>query len=385
MLKLYLSYIIKKLCRYLISNATEPTMKKQNLAQLRLNSQQIEHQEFKTPIELVEWMGAIQAQSYEMAKWAIGCRLPGATLKMVEDAIKNGEIIRTHVLRPTWHFVAAKNLRWMLALTAPRIKMALQSRLKQLGITKPKIVKSNAVIEEALGQENYLTRREIGEVIEQAGFKNDDNQVSHLLMQAEMDSVICSGPTKGTTHTYALLDERVPKTETLSKEASLEKLGQIYFRSHGPAALEDFVWWSGLKKTDARKAIALIEDKLQSIEVDSCTYYLQERPAKSLETLRVSTQLLPAYDEYLISYANRSASITDNNHAQAISRNGIFYPIMVLNGQVAGLWKRTHRKQWIEIELKPFAKLSTEAAEAFENEAQSYAGFFDKTASIHYR
>lgn len=207
-----------------------------------------------TPKELLGRMGPMQAQDYQMAKWAIGIRLPGSTKETIEKAIRNGEIIRTHLLRPTWHFVAADDLRWMLDLTSPRIKVTMRSRHKSLGLTDEIIAKSNRVIEKAL-TENPLTRNELVAELEASGFENKDNLASHLLLCAELEGIICSGPSKDDAYTYALLEERVPKSKSLSREEALYNLACIYFRSHGPATLEDFCWWSGLTKTGAREAL----------------------------------------------------------------------------------------------------------------------------------
>lgn len=172
-------------------------MKFDDIAKIRLINQHVGKTQFSSPATLVHHMGALQAQDYNMAKWAMGIRLPGSTLQTIEKAIADGEIIRTHLLRPTWHFIAAHDLRWMLELTAPRIKIAMRTRHKFLGLTEKAITRSNNIIAEALSGGKQLPRKKLVHELEQAGFKNTDNRASHLLLRAELDGVICSGATKG--------------------------------------------------------------------------------------------------------------------------------------------------------------------------------------------
>ena len=350
-------------------------------AQHRLANQQVSQPELSTPEELAHWMGAMQAQDYEMAKWALGVRLPGSTRKDIEKAIQAGQIIRTHLLRPTWHFVAANNLRWILELSAPRIRVAARSRQKQLGITKELISKSNKVIEQALANNKAMMRKELVEHLEDTGFKNEDNKASHLLINAELDGVICSGPSLEKDYTYALFEDPVPPAQKLTKEEALAKLALTYFKSHGPATLEDFTWWSGLTKTGARKALKLAEEKLISDEIDSQTYWISEE-TKHPGFHEESVYLLPAYDEYLISYRDRNAAIRIEDQKRAISNNGIFRPIIVLNGEVVGIWKRTEKKNAVYVETKFFRDLSKERIEQVEEAAKKFADFLGKELNL---
>jgi hypothetical protein len=201
----------------------------------RLENQQIAASKFSSPVDLVRWMGAMQAQDYNMVKWAIGLRLPGSRLENIEKAIEHGEIIRTHLQRPTWHFVTADDLRWLIELTAPQLKSASRSRHKELGMTTKVISKSNKIIREALEGGQYLTRKELNLLLEAAGFRNENNLFAHLLFTAELDGLICSGPSKGNQHTYALIEERIPAAPKPTRDDALEKLARNYFTSHGPA------------------------------------------------------------------------------------------------------------------------------------------------------
>ncbi len=194
-------------------------------------------------------MGAMQAQDYAMAKWAIGARLAGTTDRKVESSINNGEILRIHVLRPTWHFVAADDIHWMLQLSAPKIKSSLATRHKQLELSESVITKTNSIIEKTLSKEIYLTRDELADEFHKAGIRTDDNRLSHILFRSEMDGIVCSGPIKENKLTYALLHERVPHKKEFSRDESLAELAKRYFNSRCPATLEDFIWWSNLTVT----------------------------------------------------------------------------------------------------------------------------------------
>jgi hypothetical protein len=324
-----------------------------DIARIRLYTQQIAASRFTTPKEVVGWMGAMQAQDYAMSKWALGVRLPGSTERGIRGAIDRGEILRTHLMRPTWHLVSADDIYWLLALTAPQIKAGSQSRHNQQELTPETFRKSNVVIEKALVGGKHLTREELVAGFEMAKIPLGDNRAAHLLYWAELEGVVCSGPEKNGKPTYALLEERVPKPPDLTREEALAKLAARYFASHGPAALPDFTWWSGLPVRDARRALELVQSNLISESIDGRVYWFSDTvsiPAPEGEIVKT----LPAYDEYIISYSHRAASLTSENAIRAVSRNGIFYPVIVVNGRVIGIWKRTTKKGRVIVETEFF-------------------------------
>ena len=353
-----------------------------DIAGIRLSSQQITRKDFTTPKDLVGWMGAIQAQDYHMAKWAIGIRLPSATEARITAAIDQGEIIRTHLLRPTWHFVSAQDIHWMLALTAPQIKTAMQSRHKQLALTDEVVSKSKAVIEKAFLQKKYLLREEIVAALEKANIATTDNRAAHLLMLAELDGLIGSGPTRDKKHTYALLEERVPKIKPFHRDEALTLLARKYFSSHGPATLKDFVWWSGLSMKEAKYALAMIKSDFISETIHTEVYWLpnvHSIPKKEGE----SVFLLPAFDEYIIGFKNRRAAITSENHKKAVSNNGVFWPIIVRNGQIRGTWRRTIKKEKVIVTTALFQSASNNTMHLIEKEAQAFGNFLGKKTEFN--
>lgn len=352
-------------------------MKPSDISAMRLNNQQIARSRFEKAQDLVQWMGVMQAQDYAMSKWALGTRLPGATDLSVEQAIDKGEIIRTHLLRPTWHLASSDDIYWMLELSSPQIKSAMKPRLKELELTDAVLSKSNAIIEKALAGNCHLTREELAVLLNQAGIITNDNRLSHILVYAEMEGIVCSGATKGKKQTYALLSERVQKTKNFTKEESLGKLARAYFSSHGPATLQDFIWWSGLPVKDARSALEMVKSEFISETIDSDTYYMA--PDSSLaKNDKPSLYLLPAFDEFLISYKNRTASLLLENHKKTVSNNGIFYPIIVLNGKVEGLWKRTFKKETVIIETDFFHSNTPEIEQLFHEKREAFGSFLNK-------
>jgi hypothetical protein len=354
-------------------------MRIKDIPNLRLINQQIAGTKFTSPKDIVSWMGAMQAQDYAMVKWAVGVRLPNATEKSVEVAMDRGEIIRTHVLRPTWHIVSADDLRWMLALTAPRIKTGMKSRNEGLGLTEAIFSKSRKILEKTLRDGNHSTREELIPLLNKAGIATDENRASHLFMVAELDGLICSGATKNGKQTFSLLDERVPQTSSLGQDEALAALAKRYFSSHGPATVEDFDWWSGLSAGNAKRALDMVKSELTSEVVEGKIYWFVEVKSRVNE----SAFLLPAFDEFIISYKDRSATLTYENHKHAVSNNGIFHPTVVVNGETIGVWKRTHKKDKVILEFEYFTKPEPTSQALIEMASVRYGDFLGSKVEVH--
>jgi hypothetical protein len=344
------------------------------IAKARLSNQHITQSRFKTVKDIVQWMGALQAQDYLMAKWAIGVRLPGSTEKLIESAIDKGEIIRTHVMRPTWHFVSAEDVYWMLALTAPHILSSMKSRNKQLGLTEKVFLKSTTVLEKALSDGVHRTREELIAELVKAKLATDDNRTSHYFIRAEADGIICSGASRGKERTYALLAQRVPIKNILSKEESLSRLARNYIRSHAPATLQDFIWWSGLSSMDAKFALEMIRADYKSETIGGIRYLFFDSFSNST-TDKNAAYLLPAFDEFLVGYKDRSAVLSYEHHKRSVSDNGIFRPIIVINGTVTGLWRRSTKKGRIFVEPELFRPHRKTESRLIENAIGTFEQF----------
>jgi hypothetical protein len=315
-----------------------------DIPNLRLINQQISGSKFTTAREIVGWMGAIQAQDLNMSKWAVGIRLPCSIQESIESALNKGEIIRTHVLRPTWHLVSRDDIYWMLELTAARIKATMRLTDKQLELTEIIFNKSNSILEKVLRDSVQLSREELAGYLVREGISVDLNRLSHLLMRAELEKIICSGSIKGNRQGYALLSDRVPEKRSLNREESLAELARRYFTSHGPATVKDFEWWSGLTAGESKHALELIKSDFISETRDNRTYwFIHDNTGPDHKPNPM--YLLPAFDEYLISYKDRTASLPAGLQRNAVSINGIFYPVIIHNGKVIGTWKRSIVKE----------------------------------------
>lgn len=356
-------------------------MNKPDIAAARLFNQQITATNFTRPEEIVRWFGAMQAQDYPMAKWAIGARIPGATEENVERAIADGKILRTHLMRPTWHFVAAEDIRWLMALSAPQLRSTSRATFRAFGLDAEICRRSNDLIAKMLEGGNHLTRGEIMAELKNSGIDSDNYRASYLMYSAEIDSVVCNGRMRGKQQTYALLDERAPQTAAVSRDEAISELTRRYFTSHAPATLKDFIWWSGLPTADARRGLEMNKSILASEEIDGQIYYLPK--ASSIPQSETnSLYLLPAFDEFMVSYKDRSASLAPDRAGEAVTGNGIFKPIIVANGKIAGIWKRSYKKDSVVIEKIPFNELNDLDNEAFQIKAREYALFEGKNAQI---
>jgi hypothetical protein len=295
-----------------------------------------------------------------------------AAIAGVEQALNEGSILRLHVLRPTWHFVAAEDARWLLALTGPRVIRGSAARHRQLGIDVAMIARAEDTFRKGLDGGRQFTRAEMEKVLEHAGIAMDIPQrLAHLLMQAELDQVLCSGAWRGKQATYALLDERVPIGLVLEREASLAEIARRYFSSHGPASLKDFSWWSGLTLGDARLGVRLAGDSLMNEQIDGQEYWSPAGVAAP-EIKDPIAHLLPNYDEYVVAYVERSA-IFDPTHAHRLHmRGGVLNNVSLVDGLVVGGWTREIKKSGVTVTLSPLWPLQPTEIQALEQAVVRY-------------
>lgn len=365
-------------------------MNSHDLTSLRLAHQHISRQNCTTEKEVVSWMGAMQAQDLEMAKWAVGVRLRGTNRASVESAMDRGDILRTHLMRPTWHLVSADDIYWLLELTAPQILSSIGSRHTQLEITQALVRRSNRLIIDTINRcGGHATREDICLRLERENISLSDNRAAHLLLLAELDGLICSGRTTDGKPTYALLAERAKKPASPTREEALYMLALRYFSSHGPATTEDFIWWSGLPVREAKRAVEAIASGVNSgfsvVNIGPRSFLVPDGADRAASERRDSAcaHLLPAYDEFIISYRDRSDAITRQGHfRKAVSNNGIFRPVIVVGGTVKGIWKRTVRKQSVEVKTEFFTTPSPAVLTAVEEKSALFAAFLGKTPEL---
>ncbi len=352
----------------------------QDIAKYRMVNQQLSGTHLTTPQDMVRYFGAMQAQDYAMAKWALGLRL-SVSEKVVEHAFAQGDIIRTHLLRPTWHFVAPDDIRWMLSLTAPRIRKLNASLCRKYALDASLLNRCNAIFEKSLMDHHYLTRSELVLALNRQGIDTSELRTNLMIMNAELEGLICSGPRRGKQFTYALLEERVPPTPALTESEALAALAIRYFTSHGPATQYDFAWWSGLTYTQARQALALTASHWQTMTVDDHTYWYS--PSLSTENTDPEKVLfLPVFDEFMVSYKDRSASLDSFMAQETMTGNGIFKPIVVIGGKVVGLWERTFKKDKVHIEVKYFYPLNVSQEQAVREAAARFGQFMEMDTVI---
>jgi hypothetical protein len=352
-------------------------MTEQDIVHYRLYNQHITNT-LKEPEDVVKGLGALQAQDFLGSLWAFGVRIPKTTENDIEQAIANKKIVRTWPMRGTLHFVAATNIKWMLKLLTPRVVSGSKGRLKGLEIDDAVLTRSKKLIISTLQDGKQLTRQGLFQMLEAAKVSTAGQRGIHILSQLAMDGTICFGPRNDKQHTFTLLDEWVPDAKTLSRDEALAELTTRYFTGHGPATIEDFMWWAGLTKTDAKTGLEMVKNKLTQTVIGDQTYWFPANMPK-LPDISNTTFLLPPFDEYLVGYTNRSAVLDSKNKNQTISSNGIFYPTVVVGGKVVSLWKRTIKKDKVIIETSPFTALSKEVKQAVTAAAKRYADFLGKT------
>jgi hypothetical protein len=346
-----------------------------DIAAYRLHNQHLSHNHFNQAADVVRGLGAVQAQDFAGAKWAIGLRSDGLADPDVQRAFDDGSILRTHLLRPTWHFVAAEDIRWMLALTAPRVRAQIAYMDRQLELDRAIFKKSNAVLIKVLQGGKQFTRAEIEPAFQKARIPAGGQRLGHILMHAELDAVICSGPRRGKQFTYALLEERVPAAKAISRDESLAELVKRYFFTRGPATFKDFCVWSGLTMADARNGMEMVKTQFETEIIDNQTYYLAETEPFNREK-SPKAYLLPNYDEYFIGFKDRSAIAKIAEQAGVKKEDPAFLAnIIILDGQVIGGWSRTLKKDGVIVEASLITMLTEEEIRAVAQAAEQLGEF----------
>jgi hypothetical protein len=313
------------------------------IIQSRLINQQIAYSQYTQPAELVSLMAAMQAQEYPMAKWAIGLRLPGITEGRIENDFNNGSILRTHMLRPTWHFVAPADIRWIQSLCSPTVHRFNDYYYRQSDLDAKLFSRAMKCLQKMLQGKNFLSRTKIQTSLEKDKVRAKGLRFGLILMYAELEALICSGPRVGKQFTYALLDERADPALAFNPANPLAELTRRYFNTRGPATARDFMWWSGLKANQVKEAIESLPQTFIKEVFNGQEYIF--RPANLEYHKKMQTSfLLPDYDEYGISYKNRDAYAPKAGKASLQKLNSLFKHYLVINGRIGGKWKRTERK-----------------------------------------
>jgi len=341
----------------------------------RLHNQLLSQTELSQPGQVVTCLGAVQSQDYAGAKWAIAQRTTGLTDSLIDTAFNAGKILRTHLMRPTWHFVTPEDIRWMLALTAPRVHAGNGFMYRQLELDRATIRKSYTALEEALQGNKNLTRTELALEFEKAGIIAQGQRLSYFMMSAELDGIICSGPRRGKQFTYVLLEERAPRVRKLSRDEALAELARRYFSTRGPATLQDFTWWSGLTMADANKAIEMVKFQFGR-EVIGKKHYWYDSSVSPAKEKSPTAHLLPNYDEYFIGFKDRSAIGKIIRQLNLDPNNPAFIAhIIIIDGQIAGGWRRTLKRDAVIVKLNLLTHLTKTENQAVMAAVEQYGEF----------
>jgi hypothetical protein len=353
-----------------------------SIARRRLASQHLVAPKLTRAVDVVRLLGAVQAQDYPYAKWAIAQRTRKLLDSDVETAFSSGAILRTHVLRPTWHFVLPEDARWMLALTGPRIQRVMSYYSRQLGLDAAAYRKSHRALERALRDGQQLTRDELRVALKRAGVPVATGQhLGRVLIEAETDRLIISGARRGKQFTYALFDERVPSAPKRDRDEALQELARRYFATRSPATVQDFSWWSGLTMGEAQRGIDAAGRALIRETVDGRTLWAARGIRSSGRAARMA-HLLPNYDEYFIGFKDRSAfaerlgGVRKKNQLDALMGH-----VVVVDGQIVGGWGRPTGKN-LGIALNLLLELTAAERALVERAARRFGEFLGTTVVL---
>lgn len=340
---------------------------------------------FSDPTKIVAWLGAMQAQDFAGAKWSLGLRLPPTTDRAIEQAYNEGRILRTHAMRPTWHFVAPTDIRWLQALTGSRVRQVSAGRYRQLELDDATLVRAAGIMVESLAQ-GPLTRAELGAALAAAGIAEATGQrLAYMVMWAELEALICSGPQRGKQFTYMVLDDRVPPAPIQTAEESLAELLRRYFRSHGPATEYDFARWSGLTLADTRRGLASVGQELAQVVVNDQTYWLAPdswvaTPAAPGPT--PMAYLVSIYDEYTIGYKDRRIIGSDELSRSLSGMGNALQNVILVDGRLAGTWRRVLSGRRVTAELTPLISLTAADRQAIDRAAERLARFLERPVDV---
>ena len=309
----------------------------------RLLNQQLICPLFSAPHDVVEWMGAMQAQDYKMMRWAVAMRTRKPSAKAFEKDFNEGRIIRTHLFRTTWQLVAGEDLGWMLDLCRESALRGLRSWMKTNGVSIPEAEQATIqqLFSDVLSKQRSVLKSDFAAALEDKGIVMNDQRLSYHIRLAEYSGLLCSGDLTPLRRTCALVSDKIPGTIHLPREEALALLARKYFRSHGPATLEDFSWWSGLGTTECKKGMAaigteLVRERWKGLDM------ISHQNGRIRGFRSGCVHLLPPYDEYLIGYKSRHISLHPDHSHRAHNNSGIFWPVVLQDGEVTGNWNTSN-------------------------------------------
>jgi len=350
------------------------------IAHRRLLTQRLAGPKFAAPAEVVAHFGAVQAQEYRPALWAVGQRTVGATEAIIEQAIFDRQLVRTWPLRGTIHLVTPADIRWLLALSAPR-QLRMTPRQQQLGLDEATFAQSRRVVAKALSDGQPRSRPELRQALDDAGISTAGQRGIHILARLAQEGLICIGPRQGKQHTFVLLDAWLPPARERTRDEALAELARRYFAGHGPATLKDYTWWSGLAAAEARAGLAAVRNELAQEKIDEQVYWFAPT-GKGARLPSPVAHLLPVYDECVVAYRDRSAFLAPEFAARPDSGNGIFRPAILMDERIIGTWTRMRKKDAVVIAPNLFRPLTGAERDALGAAAECYGAFLGLRAEL---
>lgn len=349
-----------------------------DVARQRLLSQHACGDGLPTPRDVVRHLGAVQAQDYRGGLWAVGLRAGGSDESTVENALADRSILRTWPMRGTLHLVAAEDARWMLQLLAPRVVAGLAGRYRQLELEPAVFLRAGRVFEKVLQGGGQLTREEMYGLLQAARIAPKGQRGIHILQRLAQDGVLCFGPRKGKQQTFVLLDEWIPRAGPRARDEALAELALRYFRSHGPATAQDFAWWTGLT---LREASAGLDAAAALLSRDSCEGRDYWGPGTESGTAKLNPAalLLPPFDEFLVAYRDRGASL---DPAHAVHLASLLSPTIAVRGRIVGTWTRTLGRDAVKVAARLFSAWNESELRAIRSAARRYGAFIGSTTVV---
>jgi winged helix DNA-binding protein len=357
-------------------------LNRSEIARRRMHNQRLWGPLFLAPEEVVQWLTAMQAQEFSFAKWSVAQRADRVSEAAMDRAFAEGAILRTHVLRPTWHFVAPSDIGWLLDLTAPRVHQSNAHYYGRFGLDAPLFAKTNALLAKTVEGGAHRTRTELAAVLDRAGITASGPRLAYIIMHAELDAILCSGPPRGKQHTYAALEERAPDTKTLGREEALAELVSRYFVARGPATLRDFQGWSSLTSADARMGLEAVQSQLDHEVVDGRTYWFAAgSPPQRRRSKRVD--LVQGYDETVMSYSESRDALYGGRSSAPVPHveNALMHAVLQ-DGQLIGLWRPVRTKDAVVVEASLFGPPERADERALEAAVERFGRFLGVPANL---
>jgi Winged helix DNA-binding domain len=351
-----------------------------DIARWRLRSQHLVAPHAASARGVVGSLLAVQAENPSQAAWAVAARTRHPKQADLATLLDEGAVLRTHVLRPTWHFVAAEDLGWLLDLTGPRVRRVTGQQLRTAhGLDEFSIDRAVAAVAEALAGRGQLTRAQLADELRERGIQGNGQMLMILLAHAELDGLICSGAAVDGEHTYALMADRVPAPRRLDRAEALAELAGRYFTGHGPGTERDLAYWATLPLTDVRAGLDQVRDRLDSFQHDGRTFWHApaDPPTGAQEPVG---HLLQVLDETYRGYQDSRwvldvAGIVPRTREPAIG-------MALIDAQLVAAMRRTIASDQVRFDLWPYQPLTPAQIDALDQAAQRYGQFLRLNARL---